>query len=632
MTVPVALLAALAAALVVALALLVRARAARARLARSAATLEALNQISRGLLTERHRRGVLRLVADAAARFLHAEAGHVALLDHDGHLVLEAATGPLEPFVGSAVPLDGTTSGWVTRRGQILLVNDPAERDGPFRSVHDGLQLRRAVALPLIVRGRCVGELGVDNPRDDRLLRAQDVEPLRVLADHTGLVLESVTAVSELGERERRAALLNAVSSRIRQSLDLQTILDAAVRELGTALESSRCFVRLRRGNELLPVASEWHAPQVPPSGARPDFSLPLLATALRERRIVATADARRDGAVSAQGADAEAPLAILAAPIVLRGEASGVIAFHQAGIARQWRRDEIDLVQEAAAELAIAISNARLYRSTEETSRELAVKISELERANILKAQFLANMSHELRTPLNSVIGFSEMILMGALGPVPDEQRDALETIARNGRHLLGLVNDVLDLSKVEAGRMELHLSQTDVRVVVSDVITGMESMIQAKGHAVTVELGDAPLLLLADEMRVRQVLFNLLSNAVKFTTPGGHITVRAGQRPAMLPVPGGRRVERPAVWISVADTGIGIATEDVPRLFNEFTQVDASLSRRFEGTGLGLVLCKRFVEMHGGVIGVESTPGRGSRFWIELPEEGPRSSVAVA
>ena len=129
-----------------------------------------------------------------------------------------------------------------------------------------------------------------------------------------------------------------------------------------------------------------------------------------------------------------------------------------------------------------------------------------------------------------------------------------------------------------------------------------------------------------------VRQILYNLLSNAVKFTAAGGAITVRAGQRRSPLPVPGGRRIERDAVWVSVTDTGIGIAQDDVPRLFTEFTQVDASLSRRFEGTGLGLALCRRFVEMHGGIIGVDSTPGQGSTFWIELPLAGPQSSVAVA
>ena len=633
MAASVTVVAVLGAALVGAAALWARSASARARLERTVASLEALNQISRLLLTERDRRGVLHLVAEAATRLTKASIGHVALLDRDGQqLVLEAATGALEPLVGSAIPLETTTSGWVVTHAQALLLNDAGSDGRHFRWPHERVVLQRALTLPLIVRSRCVGALGVDNPRPDRVLEARDIERLQNLADYTGLVLESIRAVGEIADREHRAELLNAINNRIRQSLDLQTTLDAAVRELGSALGASRCFVRLRRGNGLLAPASEWHSPEAAPSGTRADFTLPLQLTAMRERRTIEMPDARTDPSLGAAGDDAEQPLALLVTPIVLRGEAIGVVAFHQAGVARHWRPEEIGLVQEVASELVIAVSNARLYRSTEETSRELAVKIGELERANRMKAQFLANMSHELRTPLNSVIGFSEMLLIGALGQLPDQQRDALETVARNGRHLLGLVNDVLDLSKVDAGRMDLHLMQTDMRSLIGDVITGMESLIRTKGHKVTVELGDAPLLVNADEMRVRQVLFNLLSNAVKFTPANGQVTVHAGQRRSTLPVAGGRRIEREAVWVSVTDSGIGIAKEDLPRLFTEFSQVDASFSRRFEGTGLGLALSKRFVEMHGGVIGVESTPGRGSTFWIELPLDGPQSSVAAS
>ncbi len=628
-TFPLTVIVVLGAALLFLAALLARGAAARARLQRAVASLETLNQIGRVLLTERNRRGVLRVVAQAASQFLGADSGQVALFDPElQHLVLEAASGPVEPLVGSVVPLEGTVAGWVAQHGQPLLVND-VERDGRgFRSPHERVTLQRAAAYPLHMRGRCVGALVVDNRRSRQPFGDRDLEVLRDIADHTGLVLESIRAVGELADRERRAELLNAVNSRIRQSLDLQTILDAAVRELGTALGASRCFVRLRRGNQLLEPASEWRGPEVAAGVATSDATIPLQTAAMRERRTIDVPDARTEP--GAGDGDGGAPLALLVSPIVLRGEAIGVVAFHQVGIARHWRADEIGLVQEVASQLAIAVSNARLYRATEETGRELSLKIDELERANRMKAQFLANMSHELRTPLNSVIGFSEMLLIGALGPLSDQQRDALETVARNGRHLLGLVNDVLDLSKVDAGRMDLHLTQADVRALIGDVITGMESLILTKGHRMTVELGDAPLLVTADEMRVRQVLYNLLSNAVKFTPAGGQVAVRAGQRVASLPAAGGRRVERDAVWVSVADTGIGIAKDDLPRLFSEFSQVDASFSRRFEGTGLGLALSKRFVEMHGGAIGVESTPGQGSTFWIELPLVGPPPAAA--
>jgi signal transduction histidine kinase len=514
---------------------------------------------------------------------------------------------------------------------QRIVVDDAPRDPRGYRSLHTGVTLRAATGLPLMLKGKCIGALGVENPRRGRTFGEPEVELLRDLANHTALVIESLRAVTELAARERRAALINALNSRIRQTLDLQTILESAVRELGAALAVSRCFVRLRRGPDLLAAASEWHAPEVPSISARPDPTLPLQLAAMRERRTLETPDARGDARIPGGIPGAAEPLAALVTPILLRGEAIGVVGFHRAGIARYWREDEIGLVEEVAAELAVGIANARLYRSAEDASRELALKISELERANRMKAQFLANMSHELRTPLNAVIGFSEMLLLGAHGRLTADQKDALETVARNGRHLLGLVNDILDLSKVEAGRMELHFTATDLRPLVSDVLEGMQSLVGAKEHTVTIDLAADPLVVRADELRVRQILFNLISNAVKFTPAGGHITVRAVRRPMVLSS-GGAAAESDAVWIAVSDTGIGIAPHDLPRLFSEFSQVDASHARRYEGTGLGLALCKRFVDLHGGQIGVESTLGRGSTFWLVLPVAGPTAASAAA
>ncbi|HWO88157.1 MAG TPA: GAF domain-containing protein [Gemmatimonadales bacterium] len=593
--------------------------------------LERQNEIGRVLLTDRNVRGVTRHVAETAARLLGSDMGHITLTTEDPHrLVLEAATGPLAPSIGAAVPVQGTMAGWVIRKVQPLVLNDPSSAPEPFVPLHERIPIRRAVMLPLVARGRCVGALGVDNPRGAQPIRPEDVEILKDLAEYAALTIEVIQAVEELQDRERRAALLNQINSRIRQSLDLQVILETAVRELGVSLEASRCFVRLRRGSELLPPAAEWHSPQTSPLGNRPDPANALVHQAYNERRTVETSDAREHPLTAREAGSQSQALAVLCAPIVLRGEAIGVITFHQVGLPRLWRVGDIGLVEEVAAELAIAISNARLYRSVEEASRELAHKISELERANRMKAQFLANMSHELRTPLNSVIGFSEMLLLGAHGRLTDDQRDALETIARNGRHLLGLVNDVLDLSKVEAGRMELHLSTTDIRRLIPDVLAGMESLVTAKGHNIRLELSDAPLLITADEMRVRQILFNLLSNAIKFTPPHGDITIRAARRRSVLPLGSDLSSERDAVWVAVVDNGIGISKEDQAKLFTEFSQVDASYARRHEGTGLGLALCRKLMDLHGGRIGVESRVGEGSTFWVEFPVDGPKVQAA--
>jgi signal transduction histidine kinase len=299
----------------------------------------------------------------------------------------------------------------------------------------------------------------------------------------------------------------------------------------------------------------------------------------------------------------------------------------------------DLQLLRTLGEQAVIGLDRAHVLEESRKNERALAAKNTELQRATRLKDEFLANMSHELRTPLNSIIGFSDLILSEAVGKVNEQQQDFLGAILRNGRHLLGLINSVLDLSKIEAGRMTLELAPTDLRNGIKQAVTDTTSLRTAKHQACLVQMDeDAPLTIVGDDQRVRQVLFNLLSNASKFTADGGTITLSAIRTRAPLPVPGERSGEqsrlltRDAVWVSVIDTGIGIKTEDMPKLFREFTQVDTSASRRAQGTGLGLALCKKFVEAHGGTIGAESIYGMGSTFWFILPAEGPlRRSVAV-
>jgi signal transduction histidine kinase len=249
-----------------------------------------------------------------------------------------------------------------------------------------------------------------------------------------------------------------------------------------------------------------------------------------------------------------------------------------------------------------------------EEQHRELSRLNAELDQASKLKDQFLANVSHELRTPLNSVIGFSDLLLTMASPespPLTETQRDYLETIARNGRHLLELINELLDLSKIAAGRMQLRLEPLVLGGVLREAADTVRAQLDARHHELVLEPPDEPVTVTADHGRLRQILLNLLSNAIKFTTDGGRITL-SGRLEA-----GGRSVR-----LAVRDTGIGIAPDDQAKLFQEFVQLDASPSRRYEGTGLGLALSKRLVELHGGTIGVESELGKGSTFWFTLPQ----------
>jgi signal transduction histidine kinase len=241
----------------------------------------------------------------------------------------------------------------------------------------------------------------------------------------------------------------------------------------------------------------------------------------------------------------------------------------------------------------------------------ELRRLYRELELASKHKSDFLANMSHELRTPLNAVIGFSQVLREGMIGEVNDKQKEYLEDILSSGNHLLSLINDVLDLSKVEAGQVTLEVEQFSLRDALESGVVMVRERATTDGVRITLEPADVGLVS-GDERRVRQVIFNLLSNAVKFTPSGGSVDVSAAQ------VNG-------EVRVSVADTGPGIAPEDVDRIFEEFQQTDAGVEQR-EGTGLGLALSKRLVELHGGRIWVDSEPGKGSTFVFTLPAGAPR------
>jgi signal transduction histidine kinase/HAMP domain-containing protein len=280
---------------------------------------------------------------------------------------------------------------------------------------------------------------------------------------------------------------------------------------------------------------------------------------------------------------------------------------------------DERAALDQAAPNLAIACERGSAHHNTRrlavevrQTAKRLEQLNTELDGAMKSKDQFLSNISHELRTPLNSIIGFTDLLLTQELGPaLSDQQRDFLETVARNGRQLLELINELLDLQRIAAGRMEIKPEPVDLAGLLDEAAGNVHAQVQKHQHALVVTPAAPDLRVFADRGRVRQVLLNLLSNAIKFTPDGGRITVEAG------PVNGGAEVR-----IAVTDTGIGIAAEDQPKLFQEFSQLDASASRKYEGTGLGLALSRRLIEMHGGSIGVESEMGKGSTFWFTLPQ----------
>jgi signal transduction histidine kinase len=268
----------------------------------------------------------------------------------------------------------------------------------------------------------------------------------------------------------------------------------------------------------------------------------------------------------------------------------------------------QLVLLRTFADQAAIAIQNARLFREIQQKSAELQVANRQLQVANKHKSDFLANMSHELRTPLNAIIGFSEVMIEKMFGELNEKQIEYQQDIHASGKHLLSLINDILDLSKIEAGRMELELSTFHLPTAVSNAVTLIRERAQRHGIALGIEVDDRLGDFQADERKVKQILLNLLSNAVKFTPDGGRVDVTA-------------KLDTDKVEIAVKDTGVGISAEDQRLLFEEFKQLGSDSSRKAEGTGLGLALTKRLVELHGGQIVVHSAVGQGSTFKVSLP-----------
>ena len=290
---------------------------------------------------------------------------------------------------------------------------------------------------------------------------------------------------------------------------------------------------------------------------------------------------------------------AVLAVPMLRENEFIGGLTVNKR-TPGEFSPEVIELLKTFATQSALAIQNARLFQ-------EIADKSAQLEAASRHKSEFLANMSHELRTPLNAIIGFSEVLSDRMFGELNDKQEEYLKDIYASGQHLLSLINDILDLSKIEAGRMELEVSDFDLPAAIDNALILVRERASRHGIRLGSAIDDRVGMIRGDERKVKQVLLNLLSNALKFTPEGGRIDVRAAMNDGMAE-------------ISVADTGVGIAPEDQEAIFEEFRQVGTA-DKKVEGTGLGLALSRKFIELHGGRIWVKSQSGEGSTFTFTLP-----------
>jgi len=326
-----------------------------------------------------------------------------------------------------------------------------------------------------------------------------------------------------------------------------------------------------------------------------------------------------------------------------------GLLCVHQCSSLREWEQFEIDFLTQIVSQLAIAIQQADLYQQVQielterkqietklqENNEKLAIANVELARATRLKDEFLANMSHELRTPLNAILGMSEALLEGVLGKLSDRQSKAVTTVESSGQHLLALITDILDLAKVESGKLELHPENVEIKKLCNDSLTFVKQIAIKKEIQISLQLSErsqnhAFKYIQVDELRMRQVLINLLTNAVKFTPDQGSVSlivdiIETTSSSSDLPSnPSDNSLpQRSQFYIDfvVADTGIGIAPADISKLFQTFVQIDSALNRKYAGTGLGLALVKKITEMHNGSVTVESEVGKGTQFHVQIP-----------
>ena len=490
---------------------------------------------------------------------------------------------------------------------------DPRLNESQRAQMLSGGRIAR-IGVPMKREGKVVGLITVSRTEPTKINDKQ-VALLETFADQAVIAIQNARLFNELEARNKDLAesleqqtatgeLLRAIS---RASFDLDALLQGLTATAAKLCDARRCTIfrpdaegnyrpSVNHGYEDVPEALELLNREPLRMGRESATGRALIeCRAIQIENVAADAEFRRSEVQTILKS-----ATLLAVPMLREGEPIGVITMIRGPEPRPFSDKQVQLVTTFADQAVIAIENVRLINEIQEKS-------AQLESANRHKSEFLANMSHELRTPLNAIIGFSEVLSEKMFGEVNDKQMQYLKTINASGQHLLSLINDILDLAKIEAGRMELDLTRFNVAAALDSALTLIRERAGRNGVALEIQCDDALQDWTADERKFKQVLLNLLSNAVKFTPQGGKITLAAKRAGDCLEV-------------SVTDTGVGIAPEDQAAVFEEFKQVGGDRLKKAEGTGLGLSLTRKFVELHGGQLGLTSEPGKGSTFSFTL------------
>jgi GAF domain-containing protein/CheY-like chemotaxis protein len=519
--------------------------------------------------------------------------------------------------VGSA-----SVVGSVTQSGQPLVVNDIGQSS--HHQPHPLLPDTKAeLGLPLKIGNNVIGALDVQSV-DTNAFHQDDIAVLQILADQISVALDNARsyqvaqdAIEETRRRVQDLTTLSHVSQTLASApLEMQEVATIIAQQLEDVFSpQSSVSISLRdtiNPDQMITIVStnrekgklSWENEPGSRKFTLSDFPATAEVMSTSEPKVIHISDTDSDIHELDYMKEHEIGTLVIM-PLALKGQTIGVLELKNWKDEIHYSQDEIKLLTTLANQAAISLENARLYEEQLETTKQLR----ELDK---LKSQFLANMSHELRTPLNSIIGFSRVIMKGIDGPITDLQQQDLSAIYNAGQHLLKMINDILDISKIDAGKMELAFEDVNIADIINSVMSTARGLVRDKPIELITEIeGNSPPVF-ADPTRVRQIFLNLLSNAAKFTDEGS-ITVTARQ------ITGNSG--KPELFLSVADTGMGIAPEDQDRLFEPFVQVDGSPTRSTGGTGLGLSITRMLVDLHNGEIGLESDLGQGSTFYFTLP-----------
>jgi PAS domain S-box-containing protein len=616
-----------------------------------ATQLALLNEIGGQIAAELE----LKSVLDRAAHLVRESFGyhHVALFIVDGdtkELVMKARAGsyatlfPKEHRIKAGVGMVG----WVGMHGERFLSNDVRAELQYVENFRAALPTMSELSVPVRVGQEIAGVLDVQSPQVDAF-DDNDVMVMETLADQIAVAIRNSRLWEEMQQRVDELAFLNSASQVMVSSLDLEQVMETTMRQATEVLQVEAGSVLLFRpetGELVFEAASGGGAAGLPGKALAPGQG--VAGWVAQHATSLIVHDVRKDERFYS-GFDAASEnfetRSILCVPLIYRDRVIGVMqALNK--IEGEFSADDQRLLEALASTAATAIENARLHKEVQrelservraeealreeraslarrvaERTAELSAANAELARAARLKDEFLASMSHELRTPLNAILGLSEALQEEVYGDLNEKQLQALSRVEESGRHLLELINEILDISKIEAGKLELELQPTSLESVCQASLRLVKQMAQRKHLRVTSHVDHEVGTIRADGRRLKQILVNLLTNACKFTSEGGSVG---------LEVVGD--VEAQVVRLAVWDTGIGIAAQDLERLFQPFVQLDSSLSRRYAGTGLGLALVQRLTELHGGGIIVESELGKGSKFTVSLPWRKVESETAAA